>query len=505
MRPFILLLASVPISLLPAQPDFPLLRGSPGVIGQPFTLTYSQAAGGSLILAIASSNNGPTPLFFLGGDPRVLEVGLELPSLWLSQPTGGGSGAFVYPTPAAPNLHGLTLQFQSVTLPGSPFLVGSISSVAAVQLGESGRAAQLATSLTVARALGVVTAVDPNTREVVVAGGGSGSILGAVGLDSSEVFDTQRLRARQGPRLTVARALAAAVTLNDGKTLVCGGVDSLGNVLASAELYDPATRMFSATGSMGTPRTLHAAARLSDGRVLVVGGTTTLTDPIAALANAQSSTEIFDPVTGTWANARAMARRLLAPGLHALSNGRTLVSGGFEVAVIIVPIPIGAVASCQVYDAGANTWSNAASMNRARATHHTSAAYLPNGNLLLTGGATSGPDLTQASAIDGAEFYNAAANTWTALPNIPQARVAHSATLLGSRVVVAGGTQGTLTAPTPIDSVVALDTTTLTWSALPNLLSPRGGHAAAVTADGLLCLFGGQGSAGTLATVETLR
>jgi hypothetical protein len=500
----------VPLVLAAAavgQADYSLRRTAPGVLGQSFTLAFSGATGGSLVLLIASTSNGPIPLAILNpSDPRVLRVGGELPALWLSQPLGSGSGTFAYPTPADPNLHGLTLQFQSCTLPGSPFVVASISNVAAVQLGEAGRAATLAATLTNARALAVSTGVDGTTGEVVVAGGGTGSILSPIGLDTSEIFDTQALAVRAGPRLGAARALAAAVTLGNGRTLICGGVDSAGNVLGSAELYDPAARTFTATGSMATARALHSAARLADGRVLVAGGTTTFSDPIAALANAQSTAEVYDPASGTWSPARSMARRLLAPGLHALGTGRTLVSGGFEVTVVFgVPLPIGSVASCQLYDAGANTWSNAAAMRQHRAVHATSAATLADGRLVLTGGATSGPDLTQAAATARAEVYDPAANTWTLLPDLAHARVGHSAALVGGRLIVAGGTQGTLNAPTPIASVEALDPSTSTWTTLPDLSAARGGHAAAVTADGLLCLLGGQGASNTLASVETLR
>ncbi|MEZ5963648.1 MAG: hypothetical protein R3F56_07360 [Planctomycetota bacterium] len=494
------------LATLSAQPDYPLLRTSPGVIGQTFTLDYSNASGGAFVLLIASATNGPTPLALLSpADPRVLEVGLDLPALWLAQPTGSGSGTFAYATPNAPNLHGLTLQFQSCTLPGSTFFVGAISSVAAVQLGVGGTAAPLAASFAGARTLATVTDVDAATHEVLVAGGGVGSLLGAVGLDTTEIVDTQRLTARPGPRLTTARALAAAVTLADGKTLICGGVDAAGSVLASAEVYDPATHTTTAVANMATARALHAAARLSDGRVLVVGGTTSLADPISALSNAQNTAEIFDPTTRTWASARAMGRRLLAPGLHAV-GARTLVSGGFEVTIVFgIPIPIGAVPNCQTYDSAANTWSNAASMRVARAAHHTSAAYLANGDLVFAGGATSGPDLTQASAIANAEAYTPATNTWTALPNLAQARVGHSAALLGGRIVVAGGTQGTLTAPTPITSVEAFVPNSLAWTTLPPLGAARGGHAAALTADGLWLLCGGQGAASTLGSIETLR
>ncbi len=494
-------------SSLAAQPDYPMQRQTPGVIGQNITLAYTNAVGGSIILLIASTDNGPIPLsLFNIADPRVLNVGIDLPQLWLTQAVGGGSGTFSYPTPNNAELHGLTLQFQSCTLPGSPFLVGGISSLVAVQLGESNRAATLPTGLVVARGLSVGTALDVGTQEILIAGGGSGTLLMPIGLDSSEIFDARSLTARAGPRLASARALAASAPIAGGRTLICGGVDSIGTVLNSAEIYDPATRTFTPTTSMATARVLHSAAMMPDGRVLVVGGTTILSDALQALANAQSSAEIYNPTTGTWSAAPSMARRLLAPGLHRVSTGRVLVSGGFEVTVFFgIPIPVGSVVSCQLFNPTTNTWGSAASMPSSRAVHQTTAAYLPNGHLVVTGGATSGPDLTMAAAIARADFYNAATNAWTALPDMAQARLGHSATLFGGRIVVAGGTQGSLAAPTPIADVAALDPTTLTWSPLLPLNTVRGGHVAAVTADGMLCLFGGQDATASLRTIETIR
>ena len=42
--------------------------------------------------------------------------------------------------------------------------------------------------------------------------------------------------------------------------------------LATAEIWDPATGLFSPTGSMQTGTATHAAVLLRDGRVLIAGG-----------------------------------------------------------------------------------------------------------------------------------------------------------------------------------------------------------------------------------------
>ena len=54
--------------------------------------------------------------------------------------------------------------------------------------------------------------------------------------------------------------------------LVAGGDDLGSGYLATAELYDPNTGTFAATGTMTEPRGSQLATLLADGRVLMAGG-----------------------------------------------------------------------------------------------------------------------------------------------------------------------------------------------------------------------------------------
>jgi hypothetical protein len=71
--------------------------------------------------------------------------------------------------------------------------------------------------------------------------------------------------------MSVVRTEHTATLLASGKVLITGGVDTLGR-LASAELYDPDTGSFSATGSLLNDLVDQTATLLADGKVLLAGG-----------------------------------------------------------------------------------------------------------------------------------------------------------------------------------------------------------------------------------------
>jgi hypothetical protein len=90
--------------------------------------------------------------------------------------------------------------------------------------------------------------------------------------------------------MATARYHHTATLLANGTVLVVGGFGGPGLILASAEIYDPATGMFYSTGSLATARGGHTATRRDDGTVLVTYG----------LTKGLASAEIYDPATGRW-------------------------------------------------------------------------------------------------------------------------------------------------------------------------------------------------------------
>ena len=262
---------------------------------------------------------------------------------------------------------------------------------------------------------------------VLVVGGLSGSSSTSA-LGTVEVFDPKSSTWATAAPMLQARAYPAAATLADGSVLVVGG--SRGGVpLDGAERYFPDSGTWVSVGSMGAPRTQAKATLLLDGRVLVTGGGTDGSPTF----HSTNAAEIFDPATGVWTPTAPMSAARAFHTATLLADGKVLVSGGAS----IYHGSKGVVAAtAEIYDPKSATWHAAARMSVAR-YHHT-AALLADGRVLVAGGwaLTTNSDKSLAAA----EIYDPTTNTWAATGSMATGRARGSMTALpDGRVLVAGG------------------------------------------------------------------
>ena len=281
--------------------------------------------------------------------------------------------------------------------------------------------------------------------------------------------------------LTVARYSAAATLLGDGRVLIVGGrgtaADGSTGVLASAELYDPATGKFTPTGSLTTPRAYGTATVLRDGRVLMAGGSDSCPNDVC---DSLASAELYDPQAGTFSPTGSMSIDRAGHSATLLSDGRVLIVGGSDNCTAS-SCPL---ASAEIYDPNTGKFSSAGSMKVAR--YGSAAALLADGRVLVAGGDGSGATPTLASA----EIYDPKTDKFSATGSMATARWGHTATPLeDGRVLVAGGSG--------ISSAEIYDPKTGKFSPTDSMAATRDWHTATGLADGSVLVAGGADCSGS--------
>lgn len=131
--------------------------------------------------------------------------------------------------------------------------------------------------------------------------------------------------------LSANHTAPTAQLLTNGKVLIAGGDIGDGDgASVSAELYDPPTRSFAATGNLGIGREQNATTVLPDGEVLFAGGHCNCVPVSGGGHDNLSSAEVYNPASGEFSATGSMliGRDLLVTTL--LSNGEVLVTGGNE-------------------------------------------------------------------------------------------------------------------------------------------------------------------------------
>ena len=208
-----------------------------------------------------------------------------------------------------------------------------------------------------------------------------------------------------------------ATLLQDGRVLIAGGMRRNQDFYSSAELYDPATRKFHATGAMAVARVGHAAVLLRSGKVLVVGGWVG--------RGCTDSAELYDPATGKFTTLSKMTGKRGRPSATVLGSGDVLITGGAD-----HDAP-GGIASAEIFLAASSKFEPVSPMHYARIAQ--TATMLNDGRVLIVGGRG---DTVTASA----ELYDPPTKRFIVTGSMLGARYKHSAGLLpDGRVLIAGG------------------------------------------------------------------
>src|SRR5438552_464323 len=180
--------------------------------------------------------------------------------------------------------------------------------------------------------------------------------------------------------LVVPRTAHAATALSDGRSLITGGRDSAGNIVAVSEVFDPASETSTAGATLTTPRVDHTATLLADGKVLVAGGT--------GASGAVTSAEIFDPSNPTAGFRMLSATMGAARARHTatvLNDGKVLIAGGDDAGTA-------ETSTAEIFDPATETFSSVLMAMAAPRIGHT-ATLFSDDSVLLAGGNTDSMEL----------------------------------------------------------------------------------------------------------------
>jgi hypothetical protein len=289
--------------------------------------------------------------------------------------------------------------------------------------------------------------------------------------------------------------------------MLTGGYGTSGEGVPSAEIYDPATGAFTATGPMLANRRMHSSTLLPDGRVLIVGGLG---------ASTSTPAEIYDPASGIFT---PTGTPIWPRGGHTavlLTTGKVLIVGGYAPAEIYDPdtgtfIPTGPYRGsdecdfcapatlladgrvlfpeqmpAQLYDPATGAFTLTGSMPYG----YTGTSLLMNGKVLFAGGEGAG-------RISGADLYDPITGAFSATGAMGSSRVWHTLTLLPEgKVLTAGGETDSCGGnfcrfAGSVTSAELYDPASGTFSPTGSMAQARETHTATLLNDGRVLLAGG--------------
>jgi hypothetical protein len=278
--------------------------------------------------------------------------------------------------------------------------------------------------------------------------------------------------------MTTPRFGHTATLLRDGKVLIAGGSrDDIAadfgfgggpERLTSTELYDPSTGTFVPTGAMTTPRFGHTAALLPDGKVLITGGCSYRGDCVP-------SAELYDPSTGTFTATGDMIASRSSLTATLLNNGKVLITDACSQLDDCLP-------GAELYDPSTGAFT--ATGNMTASSYGQTATLLADGTVLIAA-PTGRPGVASGELYDpsnGTFTHKGADLTWRNL---------HAASLLmNGTVLISGGAEMSTTGEC-LAGATLYDPASGSFAATGDMSKCRYSHTSTLLPDGTVLIAGG--------------
>jgi hypothetical protein len=242
-------------------------------------------------------------------------------------------------------------------------------------------------------------------------------------------------------RVTLADRGTFSPALNDPAVPIAGGATApapnasilfAGGSGPVAQRYNSRIEEWELAGSTFGVGLLSQATGLADGRILFTGGLGLDGQPTDAAA-------VYDPVTQVTTPLTMVARRA-GHGASLMGNGRVLISGGFLNFDLtdLLAFFSGVQNSSEIFDPVTMTFTAGPNMLEARGFH--SSTTLANGQVLVAGGLSLIPFINVPTVSATAYRFNPATNSFGLPATFSGSRFLHTAVPLSDgKVLLAGG------------------------------------------------------------------
>lgn len=366
---------------------------------------------------------------------------------------------------------------------------------------------------------GAASGVNVSTSATSLTGVSSGVIREA--LAPVDIAGTLQPGFMMAGSLNVARGGHAAVTLDDGRVLVVGGVAGGDAYVRDAELFDPVAGTWTVVsdivgttdgrmrrGSIDVRMVNASAVKLNDGTVLICGGYGIEKKGLFGLGKEKvdtlESAFIFDPSTNAFSKVGDMNYSRHSHTATLMADGRVLIAGGYNDSLWSKDKT---QAPFEIFDPAKRSFEKSGSIfsrfkSKEPRMNHSATAIEGGTGILLTGGNyykggyLFGLIKPKLQMCKGSEVVRGL-DTQSA-GDLNEARMSHAALATTPRnVLIAGGHN--LSAV--VGSLELYDVSSANWTTVGNLARPRTG--AEMIMDGHTALvLGGSDGASEVADVE---